>query len=139
VDVLLRIAPGIDAGGHPALRTGGDDQKFGVPLVGGAALAVAGAVGARRGLRLVGLHCHLGSQIADVTVWERAVDPLLDLAAALAHRGVALSELDLGGGHAVTATTPFDLAGFGRRVGGAVARGCASRGLPGLRLGVEPG
>jgi diaminopimelate decarboxylase len=136
VDVLLRVAPGVDAGGHPAIRTGGDDQKFGVPLAGGRAAAVAGAIAGRRALRLVGLHCHLGSQIADTTVWERAVDPLLDLAAELP---AELSELNLGGGHAVTGGTPFDLAGFARRVTGAVARGCAARGLPPLRLGVEPG
>lgn len=140
VDVLLRVAPGVDAGGHSAVRTGGDDQKFGVPLARGAAAAAAGAVAARRSLRLVGLHCHLGSQITDTAVWERAVEPVLDLAALVAqHHGAELTELDLGGGHAVVGPTPFDLTGFARRVGGALARGAAARGLPGLRLGVEPG
>lgn len=137
-DVLLRIAPGVEAGAHPSVATGGDDQKFGVPLAD--ALGVAGRVSSRPGLRLVGLHTHLGSRIRDTVPWQRALPPLLDLVADIAaHHDLTLEELSLGGGHGVGPGEGFDLDGFARRIPSAVRRGCALRGLPALRLAVEPG
>ncbi|MEJ2861390.1 diaminopimelate decarboxylase [Actinomycetospora flava] len=136
--VLLRIAPGVEAGGHPSVATGGDDQKFGVPLAD--APGVAGRILSRPGLRLVGLHTHLGSRIRDTGPWERALPALLDLVAEIAARhDVTLDELSLGGGHGVGPGEEFDLDGFARRIPSAVRRGCALRGLPALRLAVEPG
>lgn len=139
-DVALRVAPGIEAGGHQAVLTGGDDQKFGVPLAGGAALATAGRVLARPGLRLVGLHTHLGSRIADCAPFERAAVLLLDLAADVAaEHGAVIDRLDLGGGHGVEPGETLDLAEFARRVPATVRRAAAIRGLPAPTLAIEPG
>jgi diaminopimelate decarboxylase len=139
-DVALRVAPGIEAGGHHAVVTGGDDQKFGVPLAGGAALAAAGRVVARPGLRLVGLHTHLGSRIAGCEPFERAAVLLLDLAADVAaEHGTVIDRLDLGGGHGVEPGETLDLAEFARRVPATVRRAAALRGLPAPTLAIEPG
>ncbi|MBU6424566.1 MAG: alanine racemase, partial [Chloroflexi bacterium] len=61
--VWLRVSPGIAADTHPHLRTGALDSKFGAPLATGEALAQARAIAATRGLRLVGVHAHIGTEI----------------------------------------------------------------------------
>ncbi len=64
--VLIRVVPGIAAGGHAKIRTGTDDQKFGLSLTDGSAQHAIARVLGQTGLELVGLHCHLGSQITTV-------------------------------------------------------------------------
>ncbi|WP_232835799.1 diaminopimelate decarboxylase family protein [Actinocorallia populi] len=66
-DVLLRVVPGVDGGAHPALTTGTEEQQFGFSLASGAAAEAARRVLGQHRLRLAGLHCHLGSQISDIT------------------------------------------------------------------------
>ena len=72
--VLIRVTPGIDIGGHPAVVTGVDDQKFGFALTDGCAIAAAQRILHQPPLELVGLHCHIGSQVADPTRYGE-VDP----------------------------------------------------------------
>jgi diaminopimelate decarboxylase len=98
---------------------------------------------ARPELDLVGLHCHLGSQVTELGSYLRAVDQMVGLLARIRDRhGVTLPELDLGGGHPVayragdTAWTPADLS---RALTDAVRRSCSTYRLPVPRLTVEPG
>jgi diaminopimelate decarboxylase len=91
--VALRITPGIEAGAHAAIRTGGDDSKFGfTPAT--AAETVARVRGEPR-LWLEGLHVHLGSQVVDGEPLEAAVDWLAGFCEEI---GLDPKLLDLGGG-----------------------------------------
>ena len=70
--VLIRITPGVDGHTHRAITTGVEGSKFGFSLTTGAALAAVALVLDQPALRLVGLHCHLGSQITRVAGFELA-------------------------------------------------------------------
>jgi diaminopimelate decarboxylase len=141
--VLIRVTPGVDAHAHPAVATGVEDQKFGFSLVSGAAADAVRKVLAHPELELVGLHCHLGSQITGPAAYELAAARLVRLMAAVRHRyGVALAELNLGGGHAVpyvAGDEPLSLADFADRIRRVVQAECAAHRLPVPRLTVEPG
>ena len=106
--MLIRVTPGVDAQAHPAVATGVEDQKFGFSLASEAAADAVRKVLAHPELELVGLHCHLGSQlIRPQAKYELAARRLIRLMAAVRERyGVALAELNLDVGHAVRRTSP---------------------------------
>ncbi|MFD8693118.1 diaminopimelate decarboxylase [Streptomyces sp. NPDC059651] len=141
--VLVRVIPGISAGGHAAIRTGTDDQKFGLSLNDGSAQhAVTRILGQPR-LELVGLHCHIGSQITTAKPYLTALRRMVGLLARI-HRQheVVLPELDMGGGHAVAyrpGDEPLDIPSLGTRLRRELATSCAAAGIPTPRLTVEPG
>ncbi|MCY0939987.1 diaminopimelate decarboxylase [Streptomyces antarcticus] len=141
--VMVRVVPGISAGGHDKIRTGTDDQKFGLSLADGSAQhAIARILGQPR-LELTGLHCHIGSQITEVKPYLVALRRMVGLMARVhdAH-GVALPELDLGGGHGIAyrpGEPVLDLTALARRLRAGLIESCAAAGLPVPRLAVEPG
>ncbi|GGT29708.1 diaminopimelate decarboxylase [Streptomyces purpureus] len=141
--VLVRVVPGISAGAHDKVRTGTDDQKFGLSVADGSALHTITRILARPELELVGLHCHLGSQITTVKPFLSAVRRMVGVLARIRDQhGVRLPELDLGGGHGVAyrpGEEALDIAVLGRRVRAALAESCAAAQLPVPRLTVEPG
>jgi diaminopimelate decarboxylase len=94
--VAIRVNPAIGAGGHPYISTGQRTSQFGVPL--DQAAAVCRDAAGRAGVALGGLHVHIGSQIVDLEPLRRAIRAVADLAAALRREGVAIEELDVGGG-----------------------------------------
>lgn len=141
--VLVRVLPGIEAGAHRKVRTGTEDQKFGLSIAGGDAEDAVVRVLGRPGLELVGLHCHLGSQIASTEPYGEAVRKVVAFLARLRDRhGLTLPELDLGGGFAA-AYLPGDPApspaAYGRRITDELADACAEFNVPRPRLTVEPG
>ncbi|MET9292199.1 diaminopimelate decarboxylase [Streptomyces sp. NPDC003077] len=141
--VLVRVVPGITAGGHVKIRTGTDDQKFGLSIADGSAQhAVARVLGQPR-LELVGLHCHIGSQITTVKPYLAAVRRLVGLLARIREQhGVTLRQLDIGGGHGVAyrpGEPALDIAALGAKVRAELLVSCAAAGLPVPRLTVEPG
>ena len=141
--VLIRVTPAVAAHAHPKVATGVEDQKFGFLLSSGAAADAIQRVLAHPGLELAGLHCHLGSQLTELTAFETAARRLIGLMAATRDRtGVVLTELNLGGGHAVPCVDGdegFDLAEFADRMRRVLATECARLRLPVPRLVVEPG
>jgi len=100
-DVWIRVTPGLEAGAHAFIRTGGVDSKFGIPI--GEVEEAATRLAKIPGITVRGLHSHIGSQrLEDETQVERVVLPLLrKLGEAL---GEPLTELDLGGGFPVAYT-----------------------------------
>jgi diaminopimelate decarboxylase len=94
--VALRVNPDIDAGSHPNISTGLRINKFGVPLQD--ARAIYRERRARPGLRFVGVHVHIGSQITTAEPLRRAAHTLARLALELRDDGFALEHLDIGGG-----------------------------------------
>ncbi|MEU4408236.1 diaminopimelate decarboxylase [Streptosporangium sp. NPDC023963] len=141
--VLVRVTPDIEAGAHPKIRTAGEDQKFGLSILSGAAGDAVARVLHQPRLELAGLHCHLGSQIDDVEPYERAARVLIGEMARIrdTHR-VILPELDLGGGHGIAylpGTGGLDLRRLANAVVTAITERAAGFGLPVPRLIVEPG
>ncbi|MFS0898029.1 diaminopimelate decarboxylase [Mycolicibacterium litorale] len=141
--VLVRITPGVDIGGHAAVTTGVADQKFGFPIDGGAAAAAVQRIVAQPRLRLVGVHCHIGSQITDPAHYDTAVRRMIAFMADVrARHGIVLGELDLGGGHGVgylSGEPTLDLAEFARVLDDALDAACAAERFPRPRVMVEPG
>ncbi|AXE24226.1 diaminopimelate decarboxylase [Streptomyces globosus] len=141
--VMVRVVPGVTAGGHHKIRTGTDGQKFGLSLSDGSALHAVTRVLAQRRLELTGLHCHIGSQITEVKPYVTALRRMVGLMARIrdAH-GRVLPELDLGGGHGIAyrpGEAALDITALARKLRGELVEACAAAGLPVPRLAVEPG
>jgi diaminopimelate decarboxylase len=94
--VSLRVNPDVDAGTHPYISTGLKGNKFGIAH--GAALASYRRAATLPGLRVVGIDCHIGSQITDVSPYLDALDRVLDLVDQIEAAGIPLHHLDIGGG-----------------------------------------
>lgn len=75
----MRLTVGVEAHTHEFISTAHEDQKFGLSVAGGAAMAAVERVFATDHLRLVGLHSHIGSQIFDVAGFELAARRVLGL------------------------------------------------------------
>ena len=94
--VSLRVNPDVDPKTHPYISTGLKSAKFGVPIADAPALYERAAH--LPNLAVVGVDCHIGSQLLDPAPFSEAVDRLLVLLDHLAARGIAIRHLDLGGG-----------------------------------------
>ena len=100
--VLLRITPGIDPHTYKAVTTGTIDVKFGVPMETGQAFAFVKQALALPALEVCGLHCHIGSEVFDETVFEDSVDVMTGFMARLKNElGFVTGMLDIGGGYGV--------------------------------------
>ncbi|MFJ5197383.1 diaminopimelate decarboxylase [Streptomyces sp. NPDC088394] len=141
--VLVRVVPGVSAGGHAAIRTGTDHQKFGLSIADGSARHAVARILDQPRLELVGLHCHIGSQITTAKPYLTALRRVVGLLAQIRRQhGIALPELDLGGGHAVAyrpGEAALDIPSLGTRIHRELAANCAAAGIPVPRLSVEPG
>ena len=100
--VSLRVNPDVDAGTHPYISTGLKGNKFGIAH--DQALAAYQAAAALPGLRVVGIDCHIGSQITQVSPYLDAADRLLDLVEAVEAQGIRIEHVDFGGGLGITYT-----------------------------------
>jgi diaminopimelate decarboxylase len=100
--ISLRVNPDVDAKTHPYISTGLRGNKFGVAH--DQAVAVYRRAATLPGIDVVGIDCHIGSQITDGAPYLEAVDRLLDLIEAVERAGVRLSHIDLGGGLGITYT-----------------------------------
>ncbi|MDH6198918.1 diaminopimelate decarboxylase [Mycobacterium frederiksbergense] len=141
--VLIRVTPDVDIHGHRAVTTGVCDQKFGFALADHRAARAAARILDTPNLDLVGLHCHIGSQITDPALYAEAVHRLIGAMADLrAEHGVVLTELNIGGGHGIPyvhGDKALDLSEFAAAVDEAVTAACAAERFPRPRLVVEPG
>ena len=77
--VMIRVKPGIEAHTHEFVATSHEDQKFGFSLASGSAYRAAEAAVKAANLELVGLHCHVGSQVFDADGFVLAAERLLGL------------------------------------------------------------
>ena len=94
--VALRVNPDVDINTHPYVATGLKESKFGIPID----IAAGVAADARHlpNIRLVGLACHIGSQLTEMAPFIEALERVLELVDDLNDSGVDLAYLDLGGG-----------------------------------------
>jgi diaminopimelate decarboxylase len=130
--VALRVNPGIDPRSHPYISTGLRESKFGVDIT--RARAVLDEARRRPGLRVVGLQCHIGSQIRDLEPLEESAREIAALSRALLEDGFPLETVNIGGGLGVD----YDGAGAPTPEGLAARVLPALQGLP-LLLLLEPG
>ncbi|OBI04362.1 diaminopimelate decarboxylase [Mycobacterium scrofulaceum] len=141
--VLIRVTPDIDIHGHRAVTTGVSDQKFGFTFAGDHAAEAVNRVLAHPILDLVGLHCHIGSQVTDPALYGEAIHRLIAAMADIrARHGVILTELNLGGGHAipyVPGDRELDLDALARVIEDALDEACAAEHFPRPTVVVEPG
>ena len=95
-DIAIRVNPKIGAGGHAKITTGGEGDKFGIPA--DEALALYARAAASPHVTPVGLACHIGSQIIDLSPLEAAFRLLREMTLTLRGQGLSVTRLDLGGG-----------------------------------------
>lgn len=112
--VSLRVNPDVDPGTHPYISTGLKENKFGIPIEDASRLYREAARLAH--VRVVGVDCHIGSQLIDLAPLADAAERVFALADALAREGIALEHIDLGGGVGICYRdeAPPDLAAYGR-------------------------
>lgn len=94
--VSLRVNPDVDAGTHPYISTGLKENKFGIDIE--QAEAVYARAAELPNLDVIGVDCHIGSQLTTLEPFLDALDRLLLLVDKLAARGITIRHLDLGGG-----------------------------------------
>lgn len=149
--VMLRLTPGVHAHTHEFIATAHEDQKFGLSMAGdstdqaglsAAEEAVAAAAG-HDSIELLGLHCHIGSQIFEPDGFALAAEKLLDFLAAMQSKySIVLPELDLGGGYGIAYTpvdTPRPPAEIARAMAAVVRAKVAELGIAAPRISIEPG
>ncbi|WP_062380260.1 diaminopimelate decarboxylase [Demequina pelophila] len=141
--VMVRITTGVHAGGHEYIATAHEDQKFGLSLASGAAFEALLECHDAAGLRLNGIHTHIGSQILSLDAFQESAERMLGLRAAFAaDTGIWLDEVDLGGGFAIRYTPDDEELAPHRAAAGvadAVAAAVDKVGGPWPRFSIEPG
>src|ERR1700744_229580 len=112
----LRVNPDVDAKTHPYISTGLKSNKFGVAF--DEARATYRAAAAMPHLDVVGIDCHIGSQITEIAPYLDAVDKLLELVGQIEADGLSIRHIDVGGGLGITYDdeTPPDIGDFVRTV-----------------------
>lgn len=113
-NIAFRINPDIDARTHPYISTGLRENKFGVPIE--HAIELYTRASQNSAFNVIGIDCHIGSQIAEARPLLDAVDALLQLKDQLAARGIPIRHLDLGGGLGIAYQNEpdFDVAAYGQ-------------------------
>ncbi|HSS23026.1 MAG TPA: diaminopimelate decarboxylase [Mycobacterium sp.] len=138
--VLVRVIPDIDT---DAVSAGVLDQKFGFALVSGEAARAIKRVVDQPWLDLVGLHCQLGSQLTDAGLYGEAIRQMMAVMAEVRDRDqVVLTELNLGGGHAIpyiSGDPELSLRALGSVIDDALRSACAEYEYPGPKIVIQPG
>lgn len=141
--VLLRVTPGVEAHTHSYVQTGKEDSKFGFSLADGQAMRAVRAALRAGCLRLQGIHCHIGSQVFELTPFSLAASTMLDFRAeVLKETGHLLEQLNMGGGLGIRyldTDNPPGIAEYAALLGGAVREACERHSMPLPTLQLEPG
>ena len=101
-DVSVRIKPGIEAHTHEYIKTGQVDSKFGFGIGDGQGMQAVRDILAQPSLNLVGMHCHIGSQIFELQPFRETVDVMFDFMQDVkAQTGFSFKEINFGGGYGI--------------------------------------
>lgn len=141
--IMYRIKPGIDAHTHDFVKTGQIDSKFGFALETGEAFEAVKAAIKLPNIDLVGLHCHIGSQIFDIDPFVHAAEVMLGFIAKIKNElGFEVKQLNLGGGFGikyVDSDTPVAYEKYMENVSVKVKEVCAEKGIAQPFILIEPG
>ncbi|CPR09935.1 diaminopimelate decarboxylase LysA [Mycobacterium bohemicum DSM 44277] len=146
-DVFVRLTVGVEAHTHEFISTAHEDQKFGLSIASGAAMAAVRRVFATDHLRLVGLHSHIGSQIFDVDGFELAAHRVIGMLREVVEefgvdKTAQISTVDLGGGLGISylaTDDPPPVSELAAKLSAIVGKESAAVGLSSPTLVVEPG
>lgn len=142
-EVLLRCNPGVDPHTHRLISTGQEDSKFGFNIRNGQAMEAVRAALNAKALRLVGIHCHIGSQLLDLTPFAEAVPVMVEFIKRVKDEtGASLRVLDIGGGLGVRYLeehNPPAIEDFAKVVSSAAKDTIERFGIERPRLILEPG
>ncbi|WP_251138538.1 diaminopimelate decarboxylase [Exiguobacterium sp. s36] len=143
VDVLLRIVPQVVGGAHEAIQTGGVDTKFGFPTHDDTYLEAIKATLQAERLNLTGIHCHVGSQIQEPTLFINTVKTMVNFIETIRQEaGYTADVLNIGGGFGVAyleSDDPLDFADTMTQVMDTLVAEVERFGLPLPKIGIEPG
>lgn len=141
--VVLRVTPGIDPHTHVKISTGKVDSKFGSAIETGQALEAVRYALSKKHIRLIGIHCHVGSQSFDPQPFLDAADIMMRFLAEIREKtGVTLSVLNLGGGFGVRYVPDqqnLDIDYMLREIAARVRNNCEIYGLDEPEMNFEPG
>ena len=141
--ILLRITPGIDPHTHRAIMTGNVDSKFGSAIVTGQAMDIVKKAIAAAGVDLIGLHCHIGSQIFDIEPFSDAADIMIRFIAEIKSEcAYEIRELNLGGGlgvRYVEEDREISYSGAISKIAAVIRSFCAKSEIAMPRIILEPG
>lgn len=141
--VLFRVTPGIDAHTHDFIMTGKIDCKFGVVLENGDAMETYRLASALENIEVVGVHCHVGSQIFDLDPFCEAAEVMVNFIGDVKDTlGLTLSELNLGGGFGICYTEKDDPISYDKymeAVSKVVKATAEKRNIPLPKILMEPG
>jgi diaminopimelate decarboxylase len=142
-DVSIRIKPGIEAHTHEYIKTGQVDSKFGFGVADGQAMQAAKDILAQPSLNLIGLHCHIGSQIFELAPYQDAVVVMLAfLKKVKEETGFLFREINFGGGYGIHYTKddkPFRPEEYVKAMLEEINRICAEKNIPLPVFVIEPG
>lgn len=142
-NIMFRVKPGIDAHTHDFVKTGQIDSKFGVALETGEAFEIVKKALSLNNINLVGLHCHIGSQIFDIDPFVSAAEVMVGLIEKIkAELEYEVKELNLGGGFGIKYTdedTPVEYDKYMEKVSVRVKELCAEKDIKLPFILIEPG
>lgn len=143
-NILLRITPGIDPHTHKAISTGSVDSKFGSAIETGQAMEIVKCALLKKNIRLIGLHCHIGSQIFDIEPFASAADIMIRFISQIKDEcdGYEIDELNLGGGLGVKYTendASIDYASAIKDIASHVTGYCSEHAIKVPKVRLEPG
>lgn len=143
INISFRIKPGIDAHTHDFVQTGQIDSKFGVALENGEALDIISTASKLSNVKVVGVHCHIGSQIFDLAPFELAAKVMLNFIAEVKEKvGIQIEELNLGGGYGIKyipENDPIEYDHYIESVSKVVKRVCEEKDMEQPYIIMEPG
>ncbi len=141
--IMFRIKPGIDAHTHSFVQTGQIDSKFGVALETGEAEEIMRTAQQMENVNVVGIHCHIGSQIFELEPFQLAAKTMLEFISKMTHQyGMTLPELNLGGGYGIKyieGDLPIAYDQYIKAVAQVVKQECLRLDIPCPVLVMEPG
>lgn len=142
-DIMFRIKPGIDAHTHNFVKTGQIDSKFGFALETGEAFEAVKQAIACENVNLMGLHCHIGSQIFDIAPFEEAARVMLNFIAKIKNElHYEIKGLNLGGGFGIKYLNEHDPVPFEtymEKTSEVVKSTCLELGISLPYIFIEPG
>ncbi len=142
-NIMFRVKPGIDAHTHDFVKTGQIDSKFGVALETGEAFEIVKKAISLKNINLVGLHCHIGSQIFDIDPFVSAAEVMIGLIEKIkSELSYEIKELNLGGGFGIKYTdedTPVEYEKYMEKVSIRVKELCAEKNISLPFILIEPG
>lgn len=142
-NILIRITPGIEAHTHEYIQTGQIDSKFGLVMSNGQAMTGIKKALELENLSLVGLHCHIGSQIFELESYQHTAEVMMDFLVKIKNEtGKVFEELNLGGGfgiYYVSGDKPANVKSYASLIMETVKRLSEKNNYPVPKVIVEPG